>query len=123
MSVMNKPVTSINPDQASFVMLDVEFFDPPMCCPTGLCGPVLDQELLDLSEALFELKNRGYNVARYQMSSSPQMFLNQPEVMRLINAKQMESLPIVMIRGQVLTSGRYPKLSEMVEHLEGSNNK
>jgi hypothetical protein len=28
--------------------VDVEIFDPPMCCPTGLCGPTLDQTLLDV---------------------------------------------------------------------------
>ena len=32
--------------------LDVEIFDPPLCCPTGLCGPVLDTTLVDLSEAI-----------------------------------------------------------------------
>lgn len=26
----------------------VEIFDPPMYCPTGLCGPALDQTLLIL---------------------------------------------------------------------------
>ena len=34
---------------------DVEFFDPPMCCSTGLCGPTLDQTLLDVSEMIVEL--------------------------------------------------------------------
>jgi len=31
----------------------VEFFDPPMCCPSGLCGPTLDQTLLDVNEMIF----------------------------------------------------------------------
>ena len=34
---------------------DVEIFDPPLCCPTGLCGPVLDTTLVDLSEAIVTL--------------------------------------------------------------------
>ena len=32
----------------------VEFFDPPMCCPTGLCGPTLDQTLLDVNEMILD---------------------------------------------------------------------
>ena len=100
-------------NQVSFVVLDVEIFDPPMCCPTGLCGPALDQTLLDLNETILELKNEGYHVERYQMKSSPNAFLSQVEVMRLINARQLAALPIVMVRGQVLSSGHYPKLDEI----------
>ena len=106
-------------DPVSFLVLDVEIFDPPMCCPTGLCGPALDQSLLDLNETIMELKNEGYHVERYQMKSSPPAFLNTPEVMRLINAKQMAALPIVMVRGQVVSSGSYPKLIEIQEQLKG----
>ena len=36
--------------------VEVELFDPPMCCPTGLCGPSLDQTLLDVSEMILTLK-------------------------------------------------------------------
>lgn len=99
--------------------IDVEIFDPPMCCPTGLCGPTLDQTLLDLSETLLELQNRGYRVERYQMTSHPQAFLNQPEVMRLVREKQMAALPIVLVRGTLLAEGRYPKQAEFLAILNG----
>ncbi|HEY3313642.1 MAG TPA: arsenic metallochaperone ArsD family protein, partial [Anaerolineales bacterium] len=79
---------------------DVEFFDPPMCCPTGLCGPTLDQTLLDLSETILALQKEGYQVERYQMTTHPQAFINQPDVMRLVREKQLAVLPIVIVRGQ-----------------------
>ncbi|MCL6429778.1 MAG: arsenic metallochaperone ArsD family protein [Anaerolineae bacterium] len=28
----------------------LEIFDPPLCCPTGLCGPTVDKTLLDVNE-------------------------------------------------------------------------
>ena len=34
----------------------VEIFDPPMCCPTGLCGPTIDKALLDVNEMVLALK-------------------------------------------------------------------
>ena len=34
----------------------VEIFDPPMCCPTGLCGPALGQTLLDVNEMILALQ-------------------------------------------------------------------
>ena len=50
--------------------VDIEFFDPPMCCPTGICGPTIDQALLDLNEMILALQNENFLVARYQMTTS-----------------------------------------------------
>src|SRR5512139_122155 len=80
----------------------VEFFDPPMCCPTGLCGPTLDQTLLDVSEMILSLQAEGISIVRYQMTSHPQAFLNNPDVMRLVRAKQMEALPVTLVHGKVV---------------------
>ncbi len=98
---------------------DVEIFDPPMCCPTGLCGPTLDQTLLDLNETILSLQKDGYQVARYQMTSHPQAFLGNEEVMRLVREKQMAALPIVVVRGKIIAEGNYPKLSELQLNLNG----
>jgi len=98
---------------------DVEFFDPPMCCSTGLCGPTLDQTLLDVSEMIVELQKGGFRVDRYQMTSHPQAFLGNPEVMRLVREKQMAALPIIAVRGQIIAEGSYPKLAEIQKNLNG----
>lgn len=92
---------------------DVEIFDPPMCCPTGLCGPALDQSLLDVSEMLLQLAAEQIRVERYQMTSHPQVFLNNTEVMRLVREQQMEALPITVVKGRVIKVGAYPSLSEI----------
>ena len=43
----------------SIAPADIEIFDPPMCCPTGLCGPTLDQTLLDVSEMILALQSEN----------------------------------------------------------------
>ena len=91
----------------------VEFFDPPMCCPTGLCGPTLDQTLLDVSDMILTLQVEGVAVNRYQMTSHPQAFIGKADVMRLVRAQQMAALPITLVRGQLLKSGAYPTLAEV----------
>src|SRR3989337_1397503 len=91
----------------------VELFDPPMCCPTGLCGPTLDQTLLDTNEMILALQAEGVGVERHQMTSHPQAFLNNAEVMRLVREKQMAALPITVVRGRVLKIGAYPALAEV----------
>jgi hypothetical protein len=98
----------------------VELFDPPLCCPTGLCGPTLDQTLLDVNEMILALQAEGLAVARYQMTGQPQAFLSNPDVMRLVREKQMAALPIIVVRGQVVKVGAYPTLSEIKTFLNGA---
>ena len=91
----------------------VEFYDPPMCCPTGLCGPTLDETLLTVNEMVLRLQEEGVPVARYQMTSHPQKFLGQPSVMRLVQTHQMAALPIVVVGGRIIKSGSYPTEAEV----------
>ena len=92
---------------------DVEIFDPPLCCPTGLCGPVLDTTLVDLSEAIFTLVAEGRRVVRHMMTADPQAFLRNREVYELIRQRQLEVLPITVIGGRVVKTDAYPTLDEL----------
>jgi hypothetical protein len=98
----------------------VELFDPPMCCSTGLCGPTLDQTLLDVNEMILTLQAEGVSVERHQMTSHPQAFLKNADVMRLVREKQMAALPVTVVRGRVVKVGEYPALSEVRTHLNGA---
>jgi hypothetical protein len=93
--------------------IDVEVFDPPLCCPTGLCGPVLDTTLLDLGETIVALQSEGHAVARHMMTSDPQAFLRNREVYEAIRARQLEALPITVVRGRIVKTGAYPTLDEL----------
>jgi hypothetical protein len=100
---------------------DVELFDPPMCCPTGICGPTIDQSLLDLNEMVMALQSLGVSVARYQMTSHPNAFLGNAEVMKLVRDQQMAALPITVVRGKVIKTKTYPTLAEVKTHLDGAS--
>ena len=102
-------------------IVDIEIFDPPMCCPTGMCGPTIDQTLLDVSEMIAKLQSVGLQVERYQMSTHPNVFIGNAAVMKLIREKQMAALPITIVRGKVIAEGNYPKLAEIQENLNGGN--
>ncbi len=121
---MSEPVTLFDtppsaPDQMNKV--NVEIFDPPMCCPTGLCGPTLDQTLLDVNEMILKLKASGVRVARYQMASDPNAFLGNADVMRLVREQQMAALPITVVNGQLIKSGAYPSLTDVQSALNGAH--
>ncbi len=91
----------------------IGIFDLPMCCSTGLCGPVQDQTLIDVDQMLREMKGRGVRVERYQMTSNPGVFLRNAEVMRLVREKQLSVLPITVVNGRVLKTAGYPGREEL----------
>src|SRR3990172_3237973 len=117
---MTQPVPLFESAPTQTHTATVELFDPPMCCPTCLCGPTIDQALLDVNETILALQAEGVRVERYQMTSHPQAFLNNAEVMRLVREKQMAALPITVVRGRVLKIGAYPALAEVQAALNGA---
>jgi len=113
------PLSDLLPSPAKTA--EVEIFDPPMCCPTGICGPTIDQTLLDLNEMVLALQAQGIVVVRYQMTSHPNAFLNNAEVMKLVLEKQMEALPITVVHGKVIKTQAYPSLEEVKTNLNGAH--
>lgn len=117
---MSNVIPLLNTLPTSIIPADVEFFDPPMCCPTGLCGPTLDQTLLDVNEMILSLQRDNLRVERYQMASNPNAFLGNAEVMKLVRERQMDALPIIVINGKIIKSGEYPSLDEVRAALDGA---
>jgi hypothetical protein len=116
---MSNLIPVLNTLPASLAPAEVEFLDPPMCCPTGLCGPTLDQALLDINEMILALQGENLHVERYQMASHPNAFLGNEQVMQLVREKQLEALPIVLVHGKVIKVGAYPRLEEIHAALAG----
>lgn len=110
---MSNTIPLLNILPAAIAPVDVELFDPPMCCPSGLCGPALDQTLLDVNEMVMTLQRENLRVERYQLASHPNAYLANPEVMKLVREKQMEALPIIVVRGRVIKAGAYASLAEI----------
>ena len=112
---------TVIPAATTNIAVDVALFDPPMCCPSGLCGPGLDPTLLDVNEMILALQAQGIRVERYQMTSHPQQFIDNGEVMRLVREQQLAALPITIVREQVVKTGAYPTLDEIRVALNGAH--
>ena len=110
---MSNIIPLLNTLPISIAPADVEFFDPPMCCPSGLCGPTLDQTLLDVNAMIMSFQRENLRVERYQMTSNPNAFLGNVEVMKVVREKQMDALPIIVVRGKVIKVGAYPSADEV----------
>ncbi|MDP2857663.1 MAG: arsenite efflux transporter metallochaperone ArsD [Bacillota bacterium] len=91
----------------------VEIFDPPMCCSTGICGPTVDQSLIDVGEMVLLLKARGISVERYQLNTRPQAFMANPAVLALVRERQLSALPITTVNGRIIKTGSYATAAEV----------
>ena len=94
----------------------IEIFDPPMCCPTGLCGPAIDPAVLDISEAIVKLKTEfdgRATVERYLLSQQPAKFVQHVEVIGRLKQDGVPVLPITVINGVIRKERAYPSYSEL----------
>ena len=95
----------------------VELYEPAMCCQTGVCGPAVDQQLIDVREDLRWAESQGAQVARHNLSSDPDAFVANPKVTGLIAAFGEPALPVLVVDGDIAIHGRYPSRSELADLL------
>lgn len=95
--------------------MEVQVFDPAMCCSTGVCGPQVDPALARFASDLDWLGSQGVRVSRFNLSQEPGAFVSTAAVGELLKASGEAALPVVMVGGEVRSSGRYPSRSEMAE--------
>lgn len=99
-------------------MKKMQIFEPAMCCSTGLCGVGANPELLRISTVLNSLKKIGVDVERFNLSSAPQEFINNNVVNQYLNAIGADGLPVVVLDGQIMITGRYPTNAELTKLLD-----
>lgn len=97
-------------------MKKLEVFDPAMCCSTGVCGVDLDPTLAQFAADLEWVKERGVEVQRHNLGQEPQAFAANPAVLQEMQAG-MERLPVLLIDGQVASTGLYPSRPQLAQKL------
>ena len=98
-------------------MKTIEIYEPPMCCPTGVCGPAPDPELAVLQEAIMKLKKNGHSVERIAINQQPARFMSNSLVKKTVNSEGKKSLPITIIGDKLILKGRYPKYEELLKEV------
>lgn len=89
-------------------MTVVRVFDPAMCCSSGVCGPSVDPDLARFAANLDWLQSQGVTVERFNLAQQPAMFADDDQVRSALHAKGPAALPIVMVNGEVKSTGVYP---------------
>ena len=101
--------------------MKIEIFDPPMCCASGVCGPDVDDELLEVNEMILELKERGFEVKRYLVNQQPGKFKENEKVFELLEEEGVDVLPITVVDGEIIHKSEYPTIEdfEQFENING----
>lgn len=94
-------------------MKTVQIFDPALCCSTGLCGVDVDPALLTFSADVAWAKQNGVEIERFNLAQQPLAFAENPAVKSQLELSGLESLPLLVVDGVVVLSGRYPNRTEL----------
>jgi arsenite methyltransferase len=96
----------------------VELYEPAMCCQSGVCGPSVDQQLIDVRENVRWAEAQGAQVTRHNLSSDPDAFVSNPKVTGLMAAFGDKALPVLVIDGEIAIHGRYPSREDLAGLLQ-----
>lgn len=105
--------------------IKISVYEPPMCCSSGVCGPDVDDELVEFSQTIKKLKKEGYKVERNSMNHNPFAFKKNQAILNQVNDSGTDKLPIVEINEEILTMGVYPNYKEIkakIAEIEGGKN-
>lgn len=98
----------------------VQLFEQAMCCETGVCGPSVDQQLIDVREDIRWVEGQGARVSRHNLSSDPDAFVANPKVTGLMAAFGERALPALLVDGEIAVHGRYPSRDELSKLLDAA---
>lgn len=105
--------------------IKISVYEPPMCCSSGVCGPEVDDQLVEFSETVKKLKNEGYEVERNSMNHNPFAFKKNKTILNQVNDSGTENLPIIEVNEEILTMGEYADYKEIkakIKEIQGGQN-
>jgi hypothetical protein len=92
----------------------IHVFEPALCCNTGVCGPDLDQRLVDFTADLNHLKVLGADIERHNLANDPTAFAAQDSVRAFLQVAGSEGLPLTLVDGVTVMTGTYPTRAQLL---------
>lgn len=95
--------------------MKLEIYEPAMCCPSGVCGPEPDKELIRFNSDLEKLRKEydELKVTRASLSFDANTFLQNKTIFELVKGNGAGVLPVTMLDGEIVVQQRYPKYEEL----------
>lgn len=94
-------------------MSTIQIFDPALCCSSGVCGSDVDQALVNASADIDWAKQNGGKIERFNLAQQPMAFAENAVVKSFLERSGAESLPLILVDGEIALAGRYPSRAEL----------
>ena len=95
-------------------MRTIRVYEPALCCNTGVCGPELDQSLVDFTADLTHLKDLGADIERHNLANDPAAFAGNETVRSYLEMVGSDGLPLTLVDGVTVMTGGYPTRSQLL---------
>ena len=94
----------------------IQVFDPALCCSSGVCGAEVDQNLVTFAGDAEWIKQQDGSLYRFNLAQQPLVFAETPAVASFLELTGEEGLPVTLVDGQVVLTGRYPSRAELIRY-------
>jgi arsenite methyltransferase len=109
-----KPATTTRNATEESRMPSVHVYEPALCCNTGVCGPDVDQALVDFTADLNHLADRGADISRHNLANDPSAFATDDTVRTFIQVAGSDGLPLTTVDGVTVMTGAYPSRAQLL---------
>jgi SAM-dependent methyltransferase len=93
----------------------VRVYEPALCCNTGVCGPDVDQSLVDFTADLGHLAERGADISRHNLANDPTAFATDDIVRSFLQVAGSDGLPLTTVNGVTVMTGAYPTRAQLLK--------
>lgn len=96
----------------------IRVYEPALCCNTGVCGPDVDEALVEFTADLNALQGRGVDIERHNLANDPMAFASSDIVKGFLQVAGSAGLPLTTVNGVTVLTGTYPSRSDLERYAE-----
>ena len=101
--------------------MEIQIFEPALCCNTGVCDTDVDPALITFTADLNYLLSQGIDIKRHNLANDPMAFAENKTIKNFLEISGSENLPLTLVDGTTVMTGRYPT-REQLEKYAGVKN-
>jgi hypothetical protein len=93
--------------------MKIRIYEPGMCCPTGLCGPSINPEIMRITTVMNTLEKDNVDIKRFNLTSNPDEFVNNNIINNLLVNEGEEVFPVTLLNDEIVKKRNYPNNEEL----------
>lgn len=96
--------------------MEIQIFEPALCCNTGVCGTDVDPALITFTADLNYLHSKGIDIKRHNLANDPLAFAENQTIKSFLEISGSENLPLTLVDGTTVMTGKYPTRDQLEKY-------